>query len=186
MLTVKLKNLTLEFCFGFFLTVGVMSLTSEKVVLYSLLFCLLHEVGHLLAMTINGVDVQALKFYGGGIKISAADLSLCSLPRQLIVYFAGCVVNCVLACIFLLTGMTGLALINLALCVFNLLPMPHLDGGVILHLFFENCPLERILSVLAYAVQSAFMLIMLAFSFVTYDYKSIAMFILMFLCSAFE
>lgn len=137
-------------------------------------------------MFVYDVDLQSIKFYSCGIKISAADLSSYDKSKQLVIYSAGCAVNLTLTCVFASIDKYNAALTNLALCLFNLLPLPQLDGGRILHLFLENNPLERVSNIIAYAVQSVFALIILAYSFMTYDYKSVVMFAFLLLCSAFE
>lgn len=186
MLTVKLKNLTFEFCFGFFLAVGVLALDSERAFLRALIFCLLHELGHIAVMTICRIDVKKIKFYGGGIKISAEDLDTVSKAKKLWIYSAGCAVNFLLAFIMILLSDYESSLLNLILAVFNLMPISHFDGGMILHILINNHTAENILNASAFTVQVVFALAMLTFSFSTEDYAGIVMYILMLLCSVFE
>lgn len=186
MLTVKLKNLTLEFCLGFFLAAGVIALDSEKAFLRAIIFCFLHEIGHIIAMIFFGVEINGIKFYSGGIKILTNDLELCSKTERFVIYSAGCAVNLLLILIMTLLSDYKSALLNFVLAVFNLMPIAHFDGGMIFKLFVNNSAIEKVVSIIAYAVQSVFALVMLMFSFSTEDYTGIVMYVLMLLCSVFE
>lgn len=186
MLTVKLKNLSLEFCLGFFLAVGVLAFDSEKAFFRAMIFCFLHEIGHIIAMTLSGVDIKSVKFYSGGIKISADDLEWYSITKRLLIYSAGCTVNFLLVCIMLMFSDYESALINLFLALFNLIPLAHFDGGMILHTLINNSVIEKKLNTVAYIAQAVFALIMLIYSFLVDNYADIVMYILILLCSAFE
>lgn len=111
--------------FGFFFILALTSLRENSAAGMSLLFCAVHESGHLLAMSLFGIKVSELRFYGGGISISAERLDFLSSPARAMIYLSGPLAN-LLTC--LLTSGPARAL-NLFLAAFNLLPAAYLDGG---------------------------------------------------------
>ena len=130
MLSFRINSVRVELCFGFFLVVALASVGNSDIVAVSLLCCILHEAGHLVAMYYYGRKPNAICFYGGGVKIKAPALRL-DYKHETIIYSAGCAVNLFL---FLLSscagkGDTDFAQANLLLCGFNLLPFRQLDGG---------------------------------------------------------
>lgn len=99
-----------------------------------MLSALCHELGHLAALRLAGVEVERLRLTAFGAEIQA-DTRYLSYPRELLCTLAGPAVNLALA--LLLARVAGdyiLAGANLLLGVFNLLPVPSLDGGRALHL----------------------------------------------------
>ena len=64
-------RLKVKFDFSFFAVVAFMIFidTSGAAVL-SLIACILHEGGHLLAMAVCGANPERITFYGGGIALS--------------------------------------------------------------------------------------------------------------------
>ncbi len=132
MLSFKINSVRVEFVFSFFVIVAVASLGSSLRLMTTLLCCVLHELGHLSAMFFFDKKPNAICFYGGGIKIKAPILELDS-KREMLVYSAGCTVNLVLYVLSCMAGMghTAFAVSNLLLCLFNLMPFEHLDGGKI-------------------------------------------------------
>lgn len=149
MITVKLKNLTLKFCFGFFFSLAISAIDPDSYAVLSLIFCILHELGHLAFMLIFKIKVSEIKFYGAGIKISANGVGEQNLLNQTLIYLGGCTVNLFLFLIFSIVGLSDYALIDLIICIFNLLPISHFDGGKLLELYlprFER--FRKVLSVL--------------------------------------
>lgn len=93
-----------------------------------------HEAGHLLALRLAGVRVERMRLTAFGAEI-LADTRFMSYPREILCTLAGPAVNLLLAVILArLMGAYLAAGVNLTLGVFNLLPVPALDGGRILHL----------------------------------------------------
>ncbi len=126
------KNIRFSFTFGFFFVLAFLCTNSSILAAYSLVFCIIHELAHLFAMRNFGAKVKEVLFYGAGIKISSEGLSELSKKKQLIIYFAGCLTNILMAVIYLLISSRELAAINLCLAAMNLLPISYLDGGKIL------------------------------------------------------
>ena len=93
-----------------------------------------HELGHLAALRLAGVRVERLRLTAFGAELRA-DTRYMSYGREILCILAGPAVNLLLA--LLLARVSGdylLAGANLIQGIFNLLPMPSLDGGRILHL----------------------------------------------------
>lgn len=93
-----------------------------------------HELGHLLALRLAGAKVERVRLTAFGAEIQA-DTRYLPYPREIACVFAGPAVNLVLA-VLLARGLGNdlAAGVNLVLGVFNLLPVPALDGGRVLHL----------------------------------------------------
>ena len=90
-----------------------------------LLAAILHELGHCAACSLAGAPVTSARFGGSGAVLRTAPMSyraecLCAL--------AGPAVN-LLLCTLLLRIWPAVALVSFLLAVFNLLPLPPLDGG---------------------------------------------------------
>ena len=140
MIEVTFRKCRICFHFSFFAAVSLLMLCSESVyALYSLYACLLHECGHLLMMLVTGQRVKKLVFYGAGIKIIPHNnCEVISFTKQLAILSAGCAVN--FALFTLLKGTGGgselFGIVNLAVGMFNILPLSFLDGGKIIALFF--------------------------------------------------
>ena len=129
-----------RFDFSFFALIGISVLLRDKnYIAVSLLCCLLHECGHLLAMGLFKVRVKEIAFYGGGIKICADNFNV-KKSATIIILIAGSFVNIVLciitALIFTETKMLVFAALNGAIGVFNLLPVDYFDGGRLVDLIF--------------------------------------------------
>lgn len=143
MITVKLKNLTLKLCFGFFFVLAISAATFESYAAFSLLFCIFHELGHLLLMFVFGIRINEIKFYGAGIKISADNLEALDISKRATVYLGGCITNFLFAGFFFVIGSQDLALTNLIIGCFNLLPISYFDGGKLLELILPKQKLAR-------------------------------------------
>ena len=114
-------------------------------------FCasvLLHELGHCIALWCCGVSVSGLRLSVSG---AALETEAMNYRNEIICALAGPAVS------LALTGLgrwfPNLAVISLGLAVFNLLPVPPLDGGralraaLLLHL--DATAVHRILVILA-------------------------------------
>ncbi len=136
MLTLRILKTDLRIGFGFLLVTAVSFLEPNGVTGTCLFFCFVHELGHLLAMKLTGAEVTGIRLYGGGIGISA-DTEELGKPARLLIYSAGCLTNFVFALILRDP-------VNLAIALFNLMPVSYFDGGMILRLLLPNSekPLE--------------------------------------------
>lgn len=140
MIEITFRKCRICFHFSFFTAVSLLMLCSESVyALYSLYACLLHECGHLLMMFAAGHRIKKLVFYGAGIKIVPQNnCEAINFTHQLMILSSGCAVN--FALFALLKGTGGGAevfgIVNLAVGMFNIMPLDFLDGGKLMVLFF--------------------------------------------------
>ena len=115
--------------------------------IYALVFSLLHEAGHLIAMVFFGCVPDRITVGTAGIRIDKTELSM-SAKQECITALSGPFVNLVLMLLFSF-DVRGLPfLINAGLLIFNLLPLKTLDGGR----FFYNIVLIYTNSVTALKV----------------------------------
>ena len=106
------------------------------------LVCALHEAGHIIAVKLTGGEIRKIEFSFFGIVMTAAPPV--SVKKGTAVLLSGPAVNFLIWAILLLNGKNGLfCQLNLAACVFNMLPLSFLDGGGITALLTEGNPFER-------------------------------------------
>lgn len=132
-------GVSVEISFWFVAVISLfLTLFPESQAIYCFIFCILHETGHLLAMFFMGKKVTRIEFGYFGIKIFT-DKNFLPALKEAAVAAGGPVANFFVASILFVAGQNDLAVINLALAFFNLLPVSILDGGHILSaLFPEN------------------------------------------------
>lgn len=109
--------------------------------------CALHELGHITAMKLLGINIRSLTLYSGGVRLRSDPLALHGTLSELAVLAAGPLVNLLLGAAGCFFGNRLFAGINISLLLFNLLPLSSLDGGRILAAISERfCPLWDIRS----------------------------------------
>lgn len=147
MITLRLFDTTIQVSFGFFFLIAVNTVTTHRITLLCLLFCVLHELAHLCVMRHLGVSVSSVKLYGGGIKISGEDVGLLAKCGRMAVYLSGCILNAMLGASFLTMGYADIGAINLFIAAFNLLPVSYFDGGKVAECLLGAYPrLLRVMS----------------------------------------
>ncbi len=127
------RGIKIRLTFGFFAVWSVLIVQSPVTRMgeLALLCCLLHESGHIAAMAMLGVKPLSLTFYSGGISMKSGG-KLLKPSSEIFILSAGCAVNFICAAAGAALGNELLWGISLALGLFNLLPLPSLDGGRIL------------------------------------------------------
>lgn len=125
---------------GFFgMLIGALLLGAVEVLPLISLAALLHEMGHLLALRVFGVDVEGIYFTAFGMEIRA-DTRFLPYGKDILCTLAGPLVNLLAAVVLArLAGDYLLAGANLLEGVFNLLPLTGLDGARALHLLLSWC-----------------------------------------------
>lgn len=134
----------LSFRFVAVLTV-LLTVIPESSAAYCFLFCILHELGHFSAMLICRKKIHGISFDYFGIKIITEKKFLPPFKEASIAAGGPCV-NFVLASVLFIFGKENLAVINLALAFFNMLPISILDGGHILSALFPDSKAVRLIS----------------------------------------
>lgn len=154
-MTVKIKNIRLEISFWFaaVLTLLTVLLPGGKAAA-CYVFCILHELGHLLLISKSGVAVEKISFGYFGVRIETGG-AIPSKGREIAVSAAGPAVNAALGTAFLFFGPNWAAVMNFALAAFNLMPVPMLDGGKILSAVFPD---RRLLKKIGIAFCAVFVL----------------------------
>lgn len=108
--------------------------------LWILLFSLIHEGGHLLAIWLLGGSVRSFQGGGQGFGIGIRSLSY---RGEFWATFAGPITSLLLAAAFAAMGLWTFSYANLALGLMNLLPIYPLDGGRMLRaILIETLPLH--------------------------------------------
>ncbi|HAJ96924.1 MAG TPA: hypothetical protein DCO72_04235 [Ruminococcus sp.] len=110
--------------FGFPAMLSLLFLQPEGIA-ELLTICLLHELGHGLAMALSGAGLKEIRFYSVGIQMRTNTVLL-QTWQLLCIYLSGPAVNLLFA--YWLRG-TEIGLLHLAMGCFNLLPFRTLDGG---------------------------------------------------------
>lgn len=142
MIGLNLFGVKIRLDFSFFAVLAVLLILSGSgYILWSFYACIIHELGHLIAMSGGGMRVCSVLFYGAGIKISTCGLT--SFRRELVVLLSGPAVNFLTFGIFYAlsganSGLALFAVINLCIGFFNLLPLPCFDGGRVIDLVLEQ------------------------------------------------
>lgn len=138
MLEINIFKMKIKLSFSFFAILALLTLIGNTfAVLIALLCCLIHEIGHLLAISYFSIPIKELLFYGGGIKIVYRENLIKSKKYDIIIALSGVLANAV--CFFLFKNIFAqFAYTSLILCVFNLLPYKYFDGGRVLELIFDN------------------------------------------------
>lgn len=158
---------------SFFALITFILLVSEsEIVLISLFSSFLHEAGHILAMWMLGYGIKRLTFTAVGIRLDKRENTAASYTDEIIVSIAGVAVNMLLCLLFfLIYGYTGtiftrnVAVVNLFVGMFNLLPVEALDGArTLYYVLLKRLTPERADRVIIYtSLITVFLMVISAF-----------------------
>lgn len=127
--------------------------------------CLLHEVGHLVAMKIVGCRVQGIAFGLYGMRIDCESGVFLPALKEAVVALGGPIANIFLAVAGLIFKNEVLISSNVALACFNLLPVESTDGHsalkCILKMHFEEEKIKTALRI----ISAAFLFLVYCFGF---------------------
>lgn len=134
----------------FALVTFILLLNDSTIALISLFSALFHESGHILVMIFLGEKIKTLVFSATGISLEKSDTSTFSYDGEIILSLAGIAVNGVLSVAFAVfykiygnTVLRDIALVNMLVGGFNMLPIETLDGERTLHyLLLKNISRE--------------------------------------------
>ena len=104
---------------------------------FVVLFSVLHETGHILALICEKIHPKSFKISFFGIHISLPE-SL-STAEKLPVLMAGFSVNFLLAALFFVLKNHLLGYMNIIIGIFTSVPISSTDGGMILKIILEDC-----------------------------------------------
>lgn len=132
----SIGKVRVEISFLFCILLSCLVLFDSGLFLAAFLLVCAHESAHLFAMFLCGVHIDSVALEPFGILIKREKKAL-AFGREICIIFAGCFAN-----VFLATGsmilycffgkksiFLQLFFINIALAVFNILPITGLDGG---------------------------------------------------------
>lgn len=129
MLELNIKNIVLRLDFSFFAVLSLFFFfDSGGCGICAMCAAVCHEIGHLIILCAVGARTRSITLYGAGIRIGA-DTELLSPSKKAAVLAAGCAVNLLLFPTALLMHSRSFAAANLALGLFNLIPIGELDGA---------------------------------------------------------
>lgn len=129
MIELKLRHTALRVDFSFVAVLAVFFwLDRSGFGFVTLGLCAAHELAHLVVMLAYGIIPESITFYGAGIRISAPEVDVRSVPVRTAVYSAGCIMNFLLAGLFLCRGYGTASAVSLLTGCFNLLPVGEFDG----------------------------------------------------------
>lgn len=124
----KFWQVPVETGFGFFLSLSVFLLLDKTGMgAMCISAALLHELGHLIAMALFRVRLVRVRLRTLEIGIERQEAR--SLMSEMCIDLAGPAVNLLLAAVCYRWGSMGFSAINCALGLFELCPLPMLDGG---------------------------------------------------------
>ena len=112
--------------------------------------CVIHELGHLLAIGITGGKIKSVVFRGTGVSITPERNS----RHELFIMLAGAGANLIVSAIMYVSGIGGMfRLLNLCTAIYNLLPYRQLDGGSAIGLLTDGTPYERTVNAILTAIK---------------------------------
>lgn len=150
-------KIEITFWFVAFITF-IISLNAPSNVLVTVLCSLLHETGHLLAMTSVGNKPKAIRFELTGMNIIRQPDFQISTKNEILIAFGGPIINficflisVIILCVYKNENVLTFGCISLILMIFNLLPIKKLDGGMALYYTlsqkYDNITCSKILKI---------------------------------------
>ena len=134
----------------------------QKLFLCSILSAFWHELGHISAMYLLGIGIDKISLRAFGVDMVIKEKHLSKL-KQAFISLSGAFFN-VIAIIFLsllaknydCKILNHLIMCNLVLAVFNLLPIPILDGGqtayILISVMTNDTLARRIVDIISYII----------------------------------
>lgn len=162
---------------------------TDQIILYvtMLIFCFIHEFGHLCMGMLLGMIPEKIEFNPFGLSISFKTNKLFQNKKSfeiknILIAFAGPATNLLLIVIIFMMNLdenikATLLYINILIGIFNLLPIFPLDGGRILKSFLHIYFSEEIVNTYSYKISYIIMIcITVISSIAVYYFKNVAIF----------
>ncbi|MBR6617328.1 MAG: hypothetical protein IKL00_05575 [Oscillospiraceae bacterium] len=127
--------------FGFPAMLAILYLHADgQLLLQTLSVCMLHEIGHGIAMILTGAGIREVHLHAAGMQMRTYP-HLLSKPRELAVLLSGPLVNFLASwLLYFCFGWCDAAVLHLGMGLFNLLPFSVLDGGSAIACLSEGKP----------------------------------------------
>lgn len=131
----------------------IIALLTKGIDLYILAFAsaILHESGHLLTAKVLGYTIEKVTVLPMGINGKIKE-EITDKTHNFLISLAGPFVNMIIALGASKYNLYNVAICNIYMLVFNLLPVLPLDGGRIFSSFYDNEKLNQIIKFFTYAV----------------------------------
>ena len=120
-------------------------LDTENLFLIFFFAAAVHECGHVVAIRLCGGSIRSFRLSGTGGEIRYM-LPVQSSAREVLIALSGCLFGGALSAIAILSGRPLLCGASTMLTLFNLLPIPFLDGGRALELAFGKRAVLKLLA----------------------------------------
>ena len=147
--------------FGFFLSLSIFLLMDQTGIgVLCVSAALLHELGHLIVMALFRVKLVRVRLQTLEIGIERQEAR--SLMSELCIDLAGPAINLLLAAVCWRWGSMGFSAVNCALGLFELCPLPMLDGGQALFCLMQRHFCLRTAQKFCTVVQEVTLLVVLA------------------------
>lgn len=136
----RLGGTDIELSFWFFAVVAVFAALSKDILaVYFIIPVVIHESGHFIAIAAGRVKIESIRFTAFGIDIKKKQQPGLAPGIELAVLFAGAAANLASAAgVYFFAPKTMRSVlfvsVNIAVAIFNLLPIGNLDGGGIARL----------------------------------------------------
>ncbi len=143
-----IKNTEFVICFSFFTVIAVFCIIQKNFSIVSAFsVCFIHEIGHLIPITIFGEKIKKVEFSGMGIRIVPFKNPLRAYSHEIIILLGGATANFIIA-LFLFPYMREFAVMNIVIGIFNLLPYKMADGGAVVITVSESLGISDISKVM--------------------------------------
>lgn len=154
-----IKNTEYNIKFSFLVFNAIIFLLKDsKIIMDFYAVCLIHEIGHLIAIKITGGKIESVVFSGTGVIITPIK----NPKYELFIMLAGVSANLIVYFILSICGVSGtFHTLNLITAIYNILPYKQLDGGASLCILIEGTPNERIANIILTIIKIIFSLLLL-------------------------
>ena len=119
---------------------AILFLDTERICVYFLLAAAVHELGHIWAIRLCGGQILHFRLgaLGGLIRYYLPHKTV---SKEVLICISGCLFGMMLSCVSASADIPLLCGASTILTLFNLLPLPYLDGGRALCLLIGECRL---------------------------------------------
>lgn len=138
-LEIKIKSTSIRISFWFSMTITVLLLLDEENTFFlAFISALCHELGHIIVIVLQKNAPKLIEFTPFGLRMTYIQKEL-SYKKEIQAALFGPLVNIIIFIVCYVFDLNkDLQNINLALAIFNLLPISELDGGRICYLLIAS------------------------------------------------